>query len=314
MKDSKTLLILLLTIVFILLFALLFTWGYDYYSKQSAEINHPVSNNNGAGIYSDPARDSLQKVYSATISKLDTRFVNTPIKADSLNGHPDTSLAEYYKLRNEIAAILASPAHTADLDMARQKIGELQIKVAALNSRNRDVEQENIRLNSILQQLLSEKKTQQQGDQEATQTSSSYKNESPGKTISHPLAIAELTLSAIQLNEEKEEETSQADKTEKLVGSFTVKNTGNQNKSSDMIVVVVQPDGKVLQKSTWESGTFETNEGRRIYSCKMQIGNNGGEARRLVFSLSSDKYQKGNYTLQIYHEGVLVGKMVKTLT
>ncbi len=125
---------------------------------------------------------------------------------------------------------------------------------------------------------------------------------------------SELKLSTIMLNEGKEEETLQAQQTEKLVGSFVVKNNGNPTNSSEMMIVVIQPDGQVLKTSAWESGTFNSDEGKKIYTYKLRFEITNGETRRLLFTLNTDKYQKGNYSMQIYHNGILIGKMFKTLS
>ena len=52
----------------------------------------------------------------------------------------------------------------------------------------------------------------------------------------------------------------------------------------------------------------------KIYSSKMRFDYSKGEIKKLNFSLSSDKYMKGNYILQIYHNGVLIGKLSKSLS
>jgi hypothetical protein len=79
------------------------------------------------------------------------------------------------------------------------------------------------------------------------------------------------------------------------------------------MVVVLRPDNKVLQTSAWESGRFETKEGTKIYSCKIKFEYTKGENKKLSFSLNSDKSQKGTYTLQVYYNGSMIGRMTKTL-
>jgi hypothetical protein len=126
---------------------------------------------------------------------------------------------------------------------------------------------------------------------------------------------SDLHLSALmETDNNKELETFQALQTDKLVGSFVVQNDNSQNNNAEVIVVVLQPDGQVLQKSAWESGTFSTRDGKKIYSCKMRFDYNKGEAKHLIFSLTSDKYMKGNYIMQIYHNGTMIGKLSKTLS
>ncbi len=36
-----------------------------------------------------------------------------------------------------------------------------------------------------------------------------------------------------------------------------------------------------------------------------------GEAKHLLFTINSDTYQKGDYSMQVFYNGALVGKMVK---
>jgi glutathionyl-hydroquinone reductase len=77
----------------------------------------------------------------------------------------------------------------------------------------------------------------------------------------------------------------------------------------------MQPNGKVLKNSAWETGIFETKEdGRKMYSQKIRFDYNKGETKRCNFSVIADNYPKGNYTFQIYHNGVLIANTVKTLS
>ena len=124
----------------------------------------------------------------------------------------------------------------------------------------------------------------------------------------------DLHLSAVMVIDDKELETFQAMQTDKFVGSVVVKNNNAINNVAEIFIVVLQPDGHVLQKSAWESGTFETLDGKKIYSCKLRFDYIRGEPKKLLFSLSTDKYMKGNYTMQVYYNGSLIGKMYKTLT
>ena len=82
----------------------------------------------------------------------------------------------------------------------------------------------------------------------------------------------------------------------------------------EMLVVVLQPDGRVLKNSEWDAGSFNTQEGKKLYSYKLNFTYARGEPKRLNFSLRADRYQKGNYTMQLYYNGLMIGKAVKTLS
>jgi regulator of replication initiation timing len=313
MKNARSLLLLIVSfLLFVVSFVLLWTWGYRVYIKT------PGDNSRAAQVKKDPdavsgtgTRDSLQTVYTATINQLDSRLDATWNSTDSLKNQLDTKLGEFYRLRNEIALILKDHDTDANLGVARQKIELLQQKVKDLLNKNTDVENENKKLAAVLEQLNGNKK-----NPELTVQRVSYDNSTPAeKNNADPsLTVSELHLSAMMTENDKELETTQAQQTQKLVGSFTVKNNGNQFNAAELVVVVLQPDGQVIKNSAWESGTFNTSEGKKIYSYKMHFDNNHGEPKHLLFSLNADKYQKGNYTMQVYFNGTLVGKLLKTLS
>jgi TolA-binding protein len=311
MRDTKSLSLLLLSsVLFLLSIILLCTWGYQYYHQiQEDKTKTQIAKNIPPSV-PDSTRDSLLKIYKTTMSSLDNKADTTWSKADSLKGNLDINLKEFYRLRDEIATLLQAQTPNADdLNTARRKITELQQKVEQLRYRNTDVEAENKRLHAILEQLSKES---QNIDQNVKQVSTENKN--LASKVNSIVALSAVNLNLAAIAGSNAQETSDAKSAEKLIGTFTIKNTGNTSTTCDLVVVVLQPNGQVLQKSAWESGTFETREGKKIYSCKIRCDATQGEAKQINFSISADSYQKGNYTMQIYHNGVIIGKMSKTLS
>ena len=308
MRDTKSLSLLLLSsVLFLLSIILLCTWGYQYYHQIQEDKTKTEVVKNTPPAVADGTRDSLLKIYKVTMSNLDSRLDTAWYYADSLKGNLDINLKEFYRLREEVATLLQSKTpNVNDLQLARKKIEELQQKVTQLRYRNNDVEIENAKLKALLEQMSRET----QGIENTSRlVEKENKSLSAKVNALFSLTAANLSLSALSNNDQQE--TNEAGQTEKLVGSFTVKS--NMNSKCDIVIVVVQPNGQVLQKSAWESGSFETNDGKRIYSCKLHC-ETSKEPKQLNFSLVSDKYLKGNYTLQIYHNGVLIGKTSKTLS
>ncbi|MGC4103846.1 hypothetical protein [Ferruginibacter sp.] len=309
MRDTKSLSLLLLSsVLFLLSIILLCTWGYQYYHQIQDDKTKTQAAKTVAPTIPDGTRDSLLKIYQVTLSSLDNRLDTAWYYADSLKGNLDINLKEFYRLRDEIAALLQTKAPNADdLNLARKKIIELQQRVTQLRYRNSDVEAENAKLRALLEQLSKET----QGIED-----NSKQMERENKTLTAKvnsmvfMSAANLNLSALSNNEQQE--TNEAGQTEKLVGSFTIKS--NVSSKCDIVVVVVQPNGQVLQKSAWESGSFETADGKKIYSCKLHCETSKGEPKQLNFSITADKYLKGNYSLQVYHNGVLIGRASKTLS
>ncbi len=239
---------------------------------------------------------------------LDNRLDTAWYYADSLKGNLDINLKEFYRLRDEIGSLLqVKSPNMADLDLARKKIGELQQRVTQLRYRNSDVESENAKLKALLEQMSKESQGIQDNSRQVEKENKSLTSKVNEFAL---LSAANLNLTAMANNDQ--EETNEAEQTEKLVGSFTVKS--NITSKADIVIVVVQPDGQVLQKSAWESGSFETGNGKKIYSCKLHCETSKGEPKQLNFSLTADRYMKGKYMLQIYHNGILIGKVNKTLS
>jgi len=309
MRDTKSLSLLLLSsVLFLLSIILLCTWGYQYYHQIQEDKSKAADIKSAPPVVPDSTRDSLLKIYQTTISTLDNRLDTAWYYADSLKGNLDINLKEFYRLRDEVAALLQSKVpNTADLDIARKKIMELQQKVAQLRYRNSDVETENAKLKALLEQMTKET----QGIEDNSRLVEKENKSLTAKVNAMVyLSAANLSLAALANNDQQE--TTEAGQTEKLVGSFTVKS--NISGKCDIMIVVVQPDGQVLQKSAWESGSFETPDGKKIYSCKLHCETSKGEPKQLNFSLIADKYLKGNYVMQVYHNGVLIGKVNKTLS
>ena len=314
MRDAKSLLLLLVSLLLVLVsFVLIWTWGYRFYTKNDAyNVNAKIllTDSNAIG---NRIRDSLQKVYNETLHTLDTQLDSTLVHSDSLKAQLDTKLAAFFKLSNEITVLLKSRSNEdANFSVAKQKIGELQNKAEDLKDKNTVVENENKKLGDILDQMDKpgkgpEKIIKQAGYENNVQTD---KN----NPVYGVFTVFDLRLSAFAVNDDKEQETSDADKTKKLVGTFTVLNNIVQLSSAEMVVVVMQPDGRVLMNSEWESGSFNTTEGKKIYSYKVNFSYQKGDPKRLLFSLKADKYLKGDYTMQVYYNGTMIGKMIKTLS
>lgn len=317
-RDSKSLLLLLFPIGLLFLsLVVLFGLGFRFYFKGQNTAPATVIINKDSASVAIGVRDSLQKIYTATINELDNRLDSIWNNTDTLAGNLDIKLNEFYKLRKEITSILKTGSNRNDFGLASQKIGELQQKVEELSRRNLDVENENKRLNDILAQLKNNPKN---SEPVAVRTIADNKpvveknTTASSNTVPVSFTATDIRLAAVKLTDDKEEETANAEQTEKLVATFVVKNNFSQFNNTEVDVVVVQPDGQVLQPSAWETGTFNTPEGKKVYSGKMRFEYSKGENKRLRLSLSAEKFQQGNYIMHLYHNGTLIGKTVKQLS
>jgi len=321
MKEPKPYLLTLVSIFLVISLGLLATTIYLYFqsSSQVASVLPDKKKHSVKAISN--TRDSLEKIYTATVKDLDASFTTPPV---NYTGIPENkkqlntastkaiidSPQSYQKLRTEISAILSDKSPAANLESAKEKISELQSMVDVLKNKNTQVTKENERLNAMLKRV---------NKNEAV-------NETESKNIKEVVAANKTQVSVSSLKAENilvsaaassdflEKETNKASETDKLVGSFTLKNNNSQNIVSEVIVVVLQPDGKVLQTSNWENGIFYTSAGKQIYSKKLRFNNGNGETKKLNFSLEAEKYLPGKYIIEVYHDGSVIGRATKILS
>ncbi len=311
MRDNKISLLLLASFLLLLAsFLVLCTWGYNFYTKvekvsaKLTPVTYPLKEEESKN------RDSLINLYTQTIQRFDEKLSGTWTNADSLEKDLQFKLDEYYRVKNELAGILKNPATALNNELARNKISELQQKIRLLQNTNVSVTEENKRLYALLEQLKNESRS-------ANNTSAGFNNnagpvaqntrytESKNTESASSFSVYDLDLSYTS-------DANENDDVAGIVGSFVIKSSANN--SGELMMVVIQPNGKVLQKSAWESGTFNTREGKKIYSCKLYLENAKGESKRLSFIINNDKIYKGNYTFQIYHNGQSLGKISKNIT
>lgn len=312
MKDNRFFPLLALSVLFLIVsFVLLCVLGYNFYTQDKASKQNVAAAvaSKTKNTATEKTRDTLQQMYAATVNVItpDTKIDSVFGTADSAQaGMMDNKLSDYYKLKGEINTLLKdSSSSMADLELARFKIKELQYKVDELKNRNVDVEKENKRLKALLEQFAVNNGTAP-FNTPAANDRTALENV---KSTSPVFSASDLKLAAANNDDA---EVASADETEKFVGSLTVRNSLVQG-MGEVMLVLIQPDGKVL-RNAWESGSFDTDGGKKVYSRKIKFDYNKGEARRLNFSVPADNIQKGAYTLQVYSNGKVIGKTVKVVS
>ena len=307
MRENKYDKLLIASVVLLVLSAvMLLISGYNIYFKKHTTPTVPEAT--AANVITPKLRDSLTKIYSNTVTDIDDHLTLTTNAATD----PDTKvkMAELGKLREEIVSLLAHKNNDADLQPAKLKIEELQQKVALLQNKYTGVETENKRLQQLINQLLNGRQTTTQNS--STPITEKQKSSTVAVANNSTATAAALHLFAVAGNNKNGQETNTADDAEKIVGTFTVKNLPAKG-NGELLIVVLQPDGKVVKNSVWESGTFESADGKKIYSRKL-YAETTNEEKQLNFSLTPERFLKGDYTMQIWYNGNMIAKMTKTLS
>lgn len=307
MRDTRSLLLLLLSV------GLVGTWIYHLYDKTRYSHRKTEIYIRDSTAIADGVRDSLNKLYSSELRALGNRIYFSENSTDSLKGTWSNKLNELGKLKAEIAEILKSRNITKnDLLTARKKIEELRSKVDELKIDNISILQETNRLNTILQQLNTEIKDLQ---------NSVSKINADNQLLSERINLAsifvatDISLNAITVKKEQESETTTARRTNKLVASFLLQNQAYDFNNTEVFALVIQPDGQVLTTDDSDAASFETKtEGVLSFTKKIKLDYVKGEKRRIVIPLQTNDVKKGNYRLQIWHKGIMIGEAIKRLT
>lgn len=296
------------------------TWVYHLYDKtQYSQKRREVFVKDSVAVAQD-VKDSLQKIYSLTINDLDAQLDSTRANSGLLKGELSNKLTEIYRLRTEIAAILKrNDTKKEDLVLARKKTAQLQQLVLELESRNSTVEEEKLQITAVLDKVNVQVKNLEGNMQQLTQEKEVLTKEN--KVLNEKINAAsafvasEVKLTAVSVKNNKEIEITQAAKAEKMIVSFTVQNNIAHFDNAEVYVIVTEPNGSVMKPDAWESSAaLQTKLGeQKIYTRKIKFEYQKGEAKRLFFSLNPDDYAKGNYALQLYHNGYLIAQASRQL-
>lgn len=307
MKDTKSLLLVMLSV------GLTGTWVYHLYDKTHyTKIRREVFVKDSLAV-AQGVQDSLHKIYSQTIDELDAQLDSSRTSAGILKGELSSKLAEIYRLRTEIAAILKkNDVKREDLVLARKKTAELQQLVQDLQSKNFTIEEEKQQIAAALDKVNIQVKSLEGNMQELTRENKALAEK---VSLASAFVTTELSLVPVTIKRDKELETNSAAKTNKFVISFGVKNNISDYENAELYVVVNQPDGNVMTIDAWESSSaIDTRyEGKKRYTRKIKFEYQKGENKKLTFSLTPDDFQKGTYTVQLYHNGLMIGQTSKTL-
>lgn len=295
------------------------TWVYHLYDKTQYSNNRKEVFVKDSLAVAQGVTDSLHKIYSATITNLDAQLDSTKNNAGALKGELGTKLAEIYRLRSEIATILKkTDTKKEDLALARRKTAELQQLVLDLQTRNSSVEEKQ-QINAVLDKVNLQVKGLENNMQQLTQEKQELAQENKVLTEKVNLATAfvasEVKLAAVMVKKDKEVETNLSAKTEKMIVSFAVQNNVTDYDNAEVYVIITQPDGSVMKPDAWESSSaLQVKSGeKKIYTRKIKFDYQKGEPKRLFFSLNPDDYQKGNYSLQLYHNGYMIAQSSRPL-
>jgi cell division protein FtsB len=129
-------------------------------------------------------------------------------------------------------------------------------------------------------------------------------------TVASYLKTQGLTASGIKVKSDNTgKENDRAKKIDKIRTSFTLqKNTITIPGKKWIYVRILTPDGRVLSEKTDDSNKFDFNGVRGLYSAKKEIDYKNDDMSVTIDWLKTDEFPVGEYNVEVYADGVDIGK------
>jgi hypothetical protein len=291
----------------ILVAVLLGTWGYLLWDKNKSGEQVQLAQTQSENYMSQ--RDSLKSMFDEAQLRLDSITGAN----NSLQGEKSTLLKQIESDKAQIRRILNDKnATAADLKKAQELIANLNNQIGNLEAEVARLTGENQELTANNQQLSSEKQVLEQN----LQTSATEK-EALAQTVDVGSTFSAANIQITPVDERKngkEKNTSKAKRVDKLVVSFDVENRIARSGPADMYIMVTAPDGKVVADPSLGSGTLTTRtDGDKPFTTKVPIEYEQGTRKAVQFPIRQEDFQRGDYKIEIYHNGFKIGEGIRTL-
>lgn len=288
----------------VLIAALLGTWGYIIYDKSKNKEVMQQKDVQYAAL--DSSKNQVQKEYEDALLRLDA-MTGANTKLDSLVKTRDKELEQ---TKSRIKTLVSKQnATAADLAEAKSLIKELNGKIDGYVAEIERLQGENQTLTQEKNTLTTQKAELEQN----LSTTTTAKQVAEEKVdIGSTLHASNFKINAI--NEKsggKEKATSTAKRADKLRISFQLdENLIAPSGVKDLYILVTDPAGKLVSEQGLNSGTFSTRkDGEKQFTNKVSVNYEQGAVKPVSFDLKqTDKYQPGNYKVEVYHNGFKIGE------
>ena len=295
-------------IIAALLIALLGTWAYIIYDKSKVKEDRIQYVDR---IMKDSIdRATLQMQFDLLSTKADSLTENN----QQLQGSLAERASEINKLKNSIASILKNKnATVAELAEAKKQIAELNNKIEQLFAEIETLKAENKQLTASNEQLNEEKKKiSGEKDELQTDLDKTKKEKAVVEDVASTLHAANINITAINLKGSKEKETSKAKKADFFRISFDIsENYITPSGKKSLMVCVFYPDGSLSPSN----GSFTDREGNtKQFTNKVDIDYVQGKKMNVSFDWKpGNKFETGNYKIEVYNNGFKIGEGYKKL-
>lgn len=249
----------------------------------------------------------VQASFDASLSRLDSMStVNNGLESQLTDKN-----AEIAKVKTEIRSILNKKnASAAELSRAKTLIASLNEKISSMEMDIAQLKQDNQLLTNDNVVLKEEKSTLSQNLATTTEIKQNLEKK---VDVASTLNASNIVITPINVKKSgKEKASTTAKRVDKFLVSFDVNNRIIQSGSTDVYVIVLDPDGKAI--STGTETFISREEGNKVFTAKVPVDLETAKKKNVEFAfIPKDNFVQGNYTIKIYQNGFLIGQGTKEL-
>jgi hypothetical protein len=242
----------------------------------------------------DTSMATLQDDYNASLARLDD-LTGKNAQLDKLLKQKDSELS---KTKSRIQEILTkNNATQKDIAEARGLIKKLNSRIGNYEQQITQLKKQNVAL------------TVERDSVAVTNTDLQQK-----VNLAKVLHASNIRLKGIKLTNggRKEKETEKAKRMDLLRIIFDIdENRIAESGNKELNICIINPNGELLSNAALGSGSFKTSDGQsKYYSVSKSVAL---QTEQPVKDVNVDwqqsaQYSKGIYTVEIYHQGYLIGK------
>ena len=224
----------------------------------------------------------------------------------------ETQIAKVSDEKSDVQANFDASLARLDAELSRAKtlIASLNDKIASMEMDIAQLKQDNQMLNNDNVVLKKEKEVLNTNLAATT----AVKQELEKKVdVASTLNASNIIITPINVKKSgKEKISTTAKRVDKIIVNFDVDNRIVQPGTTDVYVLVLGPDGKPV---TTGSETFTTRDDETLgYTAKVSVDLETAKKKNVQFAFApGTSFTQGNYTIQIYQNGFLIGQGTKEL-
>ena len=250
-------------------------------------------------------KSSIQTNFDASLARLDSMATENK----GLEGKLTASNTEITKMKGEIRSILNKKNATAsELGRAKKLVDDLNGRITTMEADVARLTEENKNLSADKVVLTADK---EKLTADLTTTTTAKQELEKKVDVASTLNASNIRITPINIKGEgKEKETTTAKRVDKLMISFDVNNRIAQAGTTEVFVMITGPDGQIITSDASGSGTFTTREdGEKKFTAKVAVDVETAKKKYVEFGfVPGTSFQKGNYKVQIYQNGFLIGE------